>query len=180
MDCGISFAINPDASPATPASPRDHPPRALGLQQHSVHFLDLLVGVIELLGEMRHLRLQLGDALSQEFVVGHDYLVIIWLQHHQQRGRRDVAGGASLGSSSSSTGSRGAAGAALPIIAGLAGSNALDLAPFDLRTTQLAAPHYPPNFIAQGDQRPLQLVAELSPPVTPQSGANRSRPRSRS
>jgi hypothetical protein len=77
-----------------------------------VHFLDLLVGVIELLGEMRHLRLQLGDALSQEFVVGHDYLVIIWLQHHQQRGRRDVAGGASLGSSSSSTGSRGAAGAA--------------------------------------------------------------------
>jgi hypothetical protein len=33
----------------------------------------------------RHLHLQLGDALAQEFLVGHDCLVVIGLQHHQQR-----------------------------------------------------------------------------------------------
>ena len=40
------------------------------------YFLDLLVRVVELLGQMRHLHLQLGDPFAQQFLVGHERLVI--------------------------------------------------------------------------------------------------------
>jgi hypothetical protein len=56
--------------------------------------------------QMAHLKLQLGDALAQQFFVGHGPS-LMYHQHHQQLGRCGFAGGASSGSSSSSTGSRG-------------------------------------------------------------------------
>jgi hypothetical protein len=42
-----------------------------------VHFFDLLVGVIEFFIKMRHLYLQLGNALEQALLIRHERLATI-------------------------------------------------------------------------------------------------------